>query len=166
MTLTSARICRPCRAVSRHDNFSRATERTTKESAMLAPSHVRSMWLLRFGMDWRICLVSSLPSALLTSQGECSPTTSLTRSTSWHPPARGGNINTGHMKSNDCMCVKDDFHKSSDLNKSIRNHFLTELQVLEQIHEQIVDIPSLVNPHFSSFAEEACATGRCLSSSL
>ena len=29
---------------------------------------------------------------------------------------------------------------------------------MEQIHEQIVHIPGLVNPHFSSFAEEACAT--------
>ena len=33
----------------------------------------------------------------------------------------------------------------------------SELQVMERIHEQIVDITGLVNPHFSSFAAEASA---------
>ena len=33
----------------------------------------------------------------------------------------------------------------------------SELQVMEQIHEQIVDIPGLVIPHFPSFAEETPA---------
>ena len=33
----------------------------------------------------------------------------------------------------------------------------SELQVVEPIHEQIVDITGLVNPHFSSFAVEAFA---------
>ena len=32
-----------------------------------------------------------------------------------------------------------------------------ELQIMEQIHEQFVDIPGLVNPHFPSFAEETPA---------
>ena len=30
-------------------------ERTTKESRALAPSTLRSRWLLRLGMNWRIC---------------------------------------------------------------------------------------------------------------
>ena len=32
-----------------------------------------------------------------------------------------------------------------------------ELQVMEQIHAQIVDIPGLVNPHFPTFAGETSA---------
>ena len=43
----------------------------------------------------------------------------------------------------------------------------SELHVMEQIHEQIEDIPGLVIPHFSRFAEETpSATGRCLTSSI
>ena len=38
-------------------------ELTTKESTALAPSTMRSRWLLRFGMDWEVCFVFSQLSA-------------------------------------------------------------------------------------------------------
>ena len=44
-------------------------EHMTNELTSLAPSTMRSRWLLRLGMDWRICLVCVLPDGNIITVG-------------------------------------------------------------------------------------------------
>ena len=49
--------------------FQGIVEHMTKELTALAPSTMRSRWLLRFGMDWRIYLVYVLPDGNIITVG-------------------------------------------------------------------------------------------------
>ena len=49
--------------------FQGIVERMTNELTALAPSTLRSRWLLRFGLDWRIHLVYELPDRNIMAVG-------------------------------------------------------------------------------------------------
>ena len=55
--------------VSRHDHPQGIFSSAPKEPTALAPSTMRSRWSLRFGMDWRICLVFPQLSADIDLEG-------------------------------------------------------------------------------------------------
>ena len=103
-------FCTPCRAVSPHDNFPRDSWAHDEgiDDVLSIHGEINVATPILHGLETWSCLFFAFsPFDLIRVHTRC---------TSWHPPARGGNINTTHMKFNDCMC---------DFNKSLRNHSLS-----------------------------------------